>query len=333
MVEAKLIVQVPDQPAREFPLTDRPLIVGRDPTCDICIESRFISRRHARIEPQGAAFTLVELGSPNPIFVNGEQLRGSRVLLPGDRIRIADVTMAYYEPLSDPEETQVFVARPEIAASKKEVEPQLSGTERERVRELFGLRGTLTIMFTDVEGSTDLTTRLGDLRAQEFLRVHNALLREEFLAHHGFEVKGQGDGFMVVFTSAREALRCAVAIQRRLAGYNTDHADLPIRVRIGLNVGEVISEEDDFFGTAVILAARIASRAEGGEILISELLQQIIAPTGEFQTTLQGSMHLKGFQRPQRVYAVRWDGDQDGSHESPVQRPNRRGAKAPRERG
>lgn len=318
MTDAKLIVRLPNQPVAEFVLGDHPMILGRDPSCDICIGSRFVSRRHARIEPQGTNFALVELGSPNPTFVNGERVQGSRILMPGDTIRIADVTLEYYRPPSDPQATQFFVATGDVAA-KKELEAELSRTERQRVQELFGLRGTLSIMFTDVEGSTNLTTALGDLRAQEFLRIHNSILREQFAAHSGFEVKSQGDGFMVVFTSARQALRCAVASQGKLAEYNRKHPELPIRVRMGLHVGEVISEEDDFFGTAVILAARIASRAGGGQIFVSELMHQIVAPTGEFQFIPRGSVHLKGFQRPQRIYEVRWvDDAQEADNEGQV---------------
>jgi class 3 adenylate cyclase len=322
MSGAKLIVQAPDQPVAEFTLSDQPMVVGRDAACDIPINSKFVSRRQARVEPHGSGFRLlVEPASRNPLFVNGEQVRESHLLVPGDMIRVADVTMEFQQSEMDPLATHVFVSPPALGVTR-EVKPEISQSERDRVTELFGLRGTLSIMFTDVEGSTNLTTTLGDLRAQEYMRTHNAILRGEFEAHNGYEVKGQGDGFMVVFTSARQALRCAVAIQRSLAAYNTEHPDLPIRVRIGLNVGEVISEEDDFFGTAVILAARVANRGSGGDILISQLMHQIVAPTGEFRFKQRGTVHLKGFQRPQRVYEVGWQDEQeDEAHESQVQCP------------
>src|SRR5206468_1190921 len=78
--------------------------------------------------------------------------------------------------------------------------------------------GTVTILFTDIEGYTAMTERLGDLRAQEVLRAHNAIIREQVTAHGGFEVKSQGDGFMVAFSSARRAILCAIAMQRESAG-------------------------------------------------------------------------------------------------------------------
>ena len=126
--------------------------------------------------------------------------------------------------------------------------------------------GTVTLMFSDIEGSTAMTERLGDQRAQEVLRIHNAIFREQVAAHQGFEVKSQGDGFMIAFSSARRALECAVKIQQTLAAHNAENSDEPIRVRIGLHTGEAIKEGEDFFGKSVILAARIASQAVGGQI-------------------------------------------------------------------
>ncbi len=143
--------------------------------------------------------------------------------------------------------------------------------------------GTVTILFTDIEGSTPMTERLGDRRAQEVLRTHNAAIRQQITAHEGFEVKSQGDGFMVAFSSAKRALECAIAIQQTLAAHNVENPDEPIRVRIGLHTGEAIKEGEDFFGKTVILAARIASQALGGEILVSSLLKALVESSGEFE--------------------------------------------------
>ncbi len=305
IAEAKLVLRVPDRPPVEFTCGAAPLTIGREADCDVHVESRYVSRRHARIELQGADFLLVELGSPNSMFVNGQRVEGHRLLASGDTIRIADVTLEFQQSAGDGDRTEVFAVPVEVAP--KPVQADLNPTEERRVRQLFGLRGTLTIMFTDLEGSTQITQALGDTRAQEYLRTHNALLREQFTANEGLEVKGQGDGFMVVFTSGRAATRCAIAIQRKVAGYNLEHAALPIRVRIGMNLGEVISEEDDFFGTAVILAARVASRARGGEIFVSEVMHDVLGVTGEFRLAQRGNLRLKGFTRSQRVYAVEWE--------------------------
>jgi class 3 adenylate cyclase/pimeloyl-ACP methyl ester carboxylesterase len=162
----------------------------------------------------------------------------------------------------------------------------------------------LTLLFTDIEGSTVLTQRLGDSRAQEILRAHNSIIRDAIKLHAGTELKTMGDGFMASFSSATRALECAIAIQRAFAAHN-ESAQEPIRVRIGLNAGEPIAEEEDLFGTAVIVAARIAAKAEGGEILASDVVRQLVAGKG-FLFSDHGDVDLRGFEDPVRLYEVRW---------------------------
>ena len=119
-----------------------------------------------------------------------------------------------------------------------------------------------TILFTDLEASTPLTQRLGDEGAQEILRGHNTTVRGALDEHGGREVKHTGDGIMASFPSAVAAVTAALQIQRELAGGE-------VRVRVGLNAGEPIAEDDDLFGLSVIKAARIADRAEPGQVLVS----------------------------------------------------------------
>ena len=165
--------------------------------------------------------------------------------------------------------------------------------------------GLVIILFTDIEGSTTLTQRLGDAKAQEVLRAHNAVVRDALKAHSGSEIKHTGDGIMASFTSASRALECAIAIQRALAQRNESNPDTPIRVRIGLNAGEPVVEEDDLFGTAVQLAARIVAKAEGEEILVSDTLRGLVAGKG-FLFADRGDVALRGFEDPVRLYEVRW---------------------------
>ena len=163
----------------------------------------------------------------------------------------------------------------------------------------------VTILFTDVEGSTALTQELGDAGARELFREHERITREALAAHGGSEVKTMGDGFMVSFGSAAGALDCAIAIQRALAAGQ-------VKVRIGLNAGEPIAEEDpdgrgDLFGTSVILAARIAAQASGGEILASNVVRELVAGRG-FLFSDRGERVLRGFEDPVTVYEVSWQG-------------------------
>ena len=166
--------------------------------------------------------------------------------------------------------------------------------------------GTVTILFSDIEGSTAMTERLGDRRAQAVLQAHNRIVRRELAAHGGFEVKSQGDGFMLAFRGARRALQCAIALQRAFATYNGRQPDEPIRVRIGLHTGEPIKEADDFFGKAVIQAARIASEARGGEILVSSLFRELTESAGEFCFGDRREVELKGLSGAHQLHSVAW---------------------------
>jgi class 3 adenylate cyclase/tetratricopeptide (TPR) repeat protein len=167
--------------------------------------------------------------------------------------------------------------------------------------------GTVTILFTDVVGSTDLTTSRGDEAAQEIMRVQRELTRLQVEEHSGHEVKGLGDGFMVAFTTARQAVACAVGIQRALDEYNRGQSlDEQVQVRIGLNTGEVIHEEEDMFGEAVNAAARIAAKAKGGQILLSEAAKGVLGRARDVELVDRGRFRLKGFPERWRLFEVVW---------------------------
>jgi len=166
-----------------------------------------------------------------------------------------------------------------------------------------------TILFTDVEGSTALTDRLGDAKARDLLHEHERITREALKAHGGSEVKTMGDGFMASFGSATNALECAITLQSAFAQHNESTGE-PINVRIGLNAGEPIAEDDpggrgDLFGTAVNMAARIAAKAEGGEILASNVVRELVAGKN-FLFNDRGETELRGFEDPVRLFEVRW---------------------------
>ena len=160
------------------------------------------------------------------------------------------------------------------------------------------------VLFTDVAGSTALTERLGDEKARKLLREHERITREALNAYGGLEVKTMGDSFMASFSSAAKALECAIAMQRAFAEHN-ESADEPIMVRVGLNAGEPIAEDEDLFGMAVNLAARIAAKAEGGEILTSDTVRGLVAGK-KFLFSDRGETAMRGFEDPVRVYELRW---------------------------
>ena len=121
-------------------------------------------------------------------------------------------------------------------------------------------------------------------------------------AHGGDEIKTLGDGFLASFSSPQHALDCAIALQRAFAA----HEGEALSVRVGVNAGEPIAEDDDLFGASVIAAARIAAKADGGEVLVSDVVRQLVAGKG-FLFSDTGEHVLKGLEDPVRVWELRWD--------------------------
>ncbi|MGH2780211.1 MAG: adenylate/guanylate cyclase domain-containing protein [Thermoleophilaceae bacterium] len=165
--------------------------------------------------------------------------------------------------------------------------------------------GTVTLLFSDIENSSRLTERLGDQRWLEVLNAHNTIVRAQLDEHGGYEVKSQGDGFMLAFPSARQAVMCAIDIERALAR-RAAGGEIPVRVRIGIDTGEAIHQDGDFYGRSVICAARIAAQADGGEILVSYLVKELVEGRGDVPLRDAGEFELKGLEGRQRLFRVAW---------------------------
>ena len=159
------------------------------------------------------------------------------------------------------------------------------------------------ILFTDMEGSTATTVRMGDERAQEVVRAHNTIVRTALEGRGGRVVKSTGDGVMAAFESVSSAVHCAIDIQDRLAGHNADVPDAPIRVRIGINAGEPLAEGDDLHGIVVSTASRICDQARAGEVLVSNVVRELATGKG-LRFTDAGAFELKGLEEPVRLYRV-----------------------------
>ena len=159
------------------------------------------------------------------------------------------------------------------------------------------------IMFTDLKDSTRMTMQHGDTKALHLLHVHNAFIRNALNTHMGREVKHTGDGFMASFSEVRNAVACAIVIQRSFAAYNCENPDSPLQVRIGLSAGEPIEEHGDLYGKAVQLAARLCAHAQAGTILAAQIVADRCKDT-EHDFLDRGEITPKGFQRPIHVYEV-----------------------------
>jgi len=163
----------------------------------------------------------------------------------------------------------------------------------------------ITIAFTDLEGFTTFASQADDEELLDVLRTYQALVREEIGRHGGFEVKHAGDGFMIAFSSARRAVRCAAGIQRALLEQDGDQGQR-LRVRIGLNSGDAIREGDDFFGHTVNVASRIAGRARGGQVLASEATRVLAGHVEEVRFRDLGRRTLRGIRQRHRLFEVIW---------------------------
>lgn len=163
----------------------------------------------------------------------------------------------------------------------------------------------ITVMFTDMVGSTNITQARGDERAQVLVRTHNTIVRGALSEFSGREIKHTGDGIMASFGSAANAVEATIAIQRATIAQSQD---LGLHLRIGLNAGEPIQEEDDLFGTTVQLAARICAKADTDQTLVSNVVRELC--TGKpLRFIPRGAFELKGVTDPQPLYEVAWSAD------------------------
>lgn len=155
-------------------------------------------------------------------------------------------------------------------------------------------------MFTDLEGHTAMLDRRDDHAGRNVLRAYELVTRQALDAHGGVEVKTLGDGFLASFTSAGRALRCALSL---VTVTENEDGQERLRVRVGMNAGEPIAEADDIFGTSVVVASRIASFAAGGQVLVSDVVQQL-ARGKDFNFSDRGEQILKGLPEPVRIWQL-----------------------------
>ena len=176
-----------------------------------------------------------------------------------------------------------------------------------------GPAGIVTILFSDLVGSTELLERVGDDASEALRRTHFGLLREAVASHAGTEVKNLGDGLMVVFGSAVDALECAAAMQKAVSRYNRRAAER-MSVRVGVHVGEPIVDESDYFGTPVVVAKRLCDRAEGGQVLVSDLVRALVGGHGALGFRHLEPLSLKGSAEPMMASELIWDMTTPGEH-------------------
>lgn len=178
----------------------------------------------------------------------------------------------------------------------------------------------VTVMFTDLVGSTALASRVGPEQAEDLRREHFGLLRSRVAEHGGREVKNLGDGLMVAFHAPSAAVAAAVEMQQRLELRNRVASPRePLLVRIGVSVGEAdVDDDGDLFGTPVVQAARLCDVAEGGQVLAAALVPALVGTRGGFEFSPLGGRELKGLDGPLDVVEVGWETLPDDAADAPV---------------
>ncbi|MGE5516731.1 MAG: adenylate/guanylate cyclase domain-containing protein [Bacteroidota bacterium] len=164
----------------------------------------------------------------------------------------------------------------------------------------------VTVMFTDMVGSTDMTQARGDAAAQEVVRRHNSIVRGALAQFGGKEVKHTGDGIMASFGTAAAAVEAAVGIQRQVDQHNQRLPNQSLHLRIGLNAGEPIEEEDDLFGATVQLAARVCAATNADQVLCTGVVKDLTVGKGAGSFRSVGNKYLKGFKDAVPLYEVVW---------------------------
>lgn len=164
--------------------------------------------------------------------------------------------------------------------------------------------GRVVILFSDIEESTALNERIGDRAWVKLIDAHDKLVRRLVKNYSGHVVKSQGDGFMIAFSRAEDAVRCGVELQRELQKDAKHKRHNGFRVRIGIHMGRSVRRGDDLFGRNVAMAARVAGQAAGGEILVSEAVRDAVKDCDGIGFDDGREVELKGFSGTQRLYAV-----------------------------
>lgn len=281
----------------------RPVDIGRD--CDgLLLGDAELSRRHLRLSESGGRVTVQDLGSTNGTSIDGAPVVGPTGVMAGQvvtfgRCRLELVPTGEHGAgagaLSDPRvETSIDVVAAAAAADPSSAASVISGG------------GTLTIVFSDIEASTRRGADLGDEAWMQLLTFHNSLVRRHVERSGGIEIKAQGDGFMLAFTSARAAVTCSIEIMRALEAHGRSHPTDALRIRIGMHTGEAIVEDGDLFGRPVVLAARIANQARGGEILVSSLVREIVESRGDLSFGSTREVELKGLSGSFGLHPIDW---------------------------
>jgi class 3 adenylate cyclase len=324
-----VVVKQPNRKALHLQITES-IEVGRE--CDgLLLADPQTSRRHALLELRGTDIVVEDLGSTNGTFLDGEKTDMPVVLRAGSVVRVGDTTIELVTVIDSGRNTlqdagagarstivagsvdamsaPVRAAAGAPAGARETSIDMVAKAVRDTspLLEEYDYEGTITIVFSDIESSTERATSMGDTAWMQILNKHNEIVRRNVRRGGGREVKNQGDGFMLTFPGARRALQAMIAVQRELAEMEQQDVAGSVRIRVGVHTGEVIAEGGDIFGRHVMLAARVAGHAHGGEILVSSLVREIASARGDLQFGEPRTVELKGLEGEHVVFPLVWE--------------------------
>jgi class 3 adenylate cyclase len=293
-------------------LIDRRLELGREADGIVVIDSR-VSRRHVALEPGPDQTVLVsDLGSSNGTMLDGAPVQDPTLAGTGSTVQIGNTTIEIGAAApSSIESRSTYTVMAEAGShpmtSIEVVADAVVDDLQAHVLAVDDEPGTVTVVFSDIQASTELAVELGDSVWFDVLQRHGRLVEAHVGAHRGRIVKHQGDGHMLSFRSARSALLASIGIQRDLTKAEWCPPGQELRVRIGMHTGEVVVDDHgDLFGKHVVVAARVGALAEGEEILVSSLVRQLAEPRGDISFDAPRTVELRGIEDAEIVWSVDW---------------------------
>jgi adenylate cyclase len=335
------IIQVSQQGRQPlYVVLDGTLEIGRE--CDgLLLGDPEVSRRHVVLVQTAHGVTVEDLASRNGTTVDGRPATGPTEMKPGQvaRLGATDLTLlaggasltshqtiqrgaggapgtvmstaapVAAAPLPAPSDVVVgsAVANSDPRMTSIEVVARSVDSSRDKLADIRAEGDTVTIVFSDIESSTEQAMKMGVQKWFDVLGIHNDIVRRNVTAYGGTEIKSQGDGFMLTFPSARKAVQCCISVQQELDVHARRSPDTGVRIRIGLHTGEAIVDDDgDLFGKHIIIAARVANLAEGGQILASGIVRDIVSSRGDIDFGAAETVTLKGIDGTFSVHPVVW---------------------------
>lgn len=182
--------------------------------------------------------------------------------------------------------------------------------QREQLDKLFKEKFTrlITVMFTDLKGSTSIAEMQGDLASRALIKQHNDIVFPLIAKNQGILVKTMGDGTMSYFNKPQDSIRAAIEIQKGIDQFNLEKkSKVPILIRIGIHTGQGIVEEKDIFGDVVNVASRFEGQANPGEIYFSEETYNALEDKSEFYCRFIKETTIKGKKDPVKLYKTFWN--------------------------